>query len=133
MHASCFHQKVQNNEENVVLSIVLFFGLLFSFTKAQTTLILQPSPLDGKDAAVSSKGSGNIPGDRESILSATWTYYDDLMIIRGYLAFDLSSLSENAIITDARLSLYYNPTDPHESWDYHTGENDLYIQRVTSD
>ncbi len=71
--------------------------------------------------------------DRESLVCATWTYNGDLMHIRDYLAFDLSSIPENAIITDARLSLYYNPTDPYESWDYHTGENDLYIQRVTSE
>ena len=117
----------------IYLSIVLFFGFILNSSKAQTTITLQPGPEEGKDAAVSSEGPGNIPGDRESVLSATWTYYVDLMLIRNYLAFDLSSLPENSIITDARLSLFYNPTDPHESWDYHTGENNLYIQRVTSE
>lgn len=120
-------------KKTIILSGVLFFGIIFNCAEAQTTITLQPGPDEGKDAAVSSKDPGNIPGDRESVLSATWTYFDDLMLIRNYLAFDLSSLPENAIITNARLSLFYNPTDPHESWDYHTGENDIIIQRVTSE
>ena len=117
----------------IFLSAVLFLGFIFNHAKAQTTITLQPGPDDGKDATVVSKGLDNNQGDREGLTASTWTYNEELMLKRFYVAFDLSSIPENSIITDARLSLYYNPTDPYESWDYHTGENDLYIQRVTSE
>ncbi|MCF6170807.1 MAG: TIGR03790 family protein [Bacteroidales bacterium] len=97
-----------------------------------STIVLKPGATEGKDAAVWSKGVEN-HGDRESLTAYTWTYNGDLALKRSFLAFDFSSIPEGANITSAKLSLFYNPSDPVESFHYHFGENDLLIQRVTSE
>jgi hypothetical protein len=114
-----------------LLSAVFYIGFIFNFTKAQTTLILQPGPDEGKDAAVWTLGTEN-HGDRESLTAYTWTQGGERINKRAFLAFDYSAIPEDVTILSAKLSLFYNPTDPIESWDYHSGENDMFIQRVTS-
>jgi uncharacterized protein (TIGR03790 family) len=98
-----------------------------------TTIVLQPGSDDGKDASLWSNDNGINHGDRESLTSYTWTYNGDLSLKRSFLAFDFSSIPEETSILNAKLSLFYNPTDPYESFDFHTGENDIFIQRVISE
>ncbi|MEO1623943.1 MAG: DNRLRE domain-containing protein [Bacteroidota bacterium] len=102
---------------------------------AQTTLTLRPGPNKGKD----SKIWDNVPrggidrnfGDRESLNAYTWTNQGRLAVKRVFLEFDLSDIPADANILQAKLFLYYNPTDPFESFQFHTGNNELYVQRVT--
>lgn len=110
----------------------MFLAFIFNTVEAQTTITLQPGPEDGNDASIWS-GAVTPYGDRESLTAYTWTNSGNLGLKRAFLMFDYSSIPENAIITNAKLSLYYNPTDPIESFDVHTGVNDIYIQRVISE
>ena len=119
-------------KKSISLLLILFFVIIFSQASAQTTIILQPGPESGNDASIWS-GAVNSYGDRESITAYTWTNSGNLGLKRAFFMFDYSSIPENAIITNAKLSLFYNPTDPIESFDEHTGENDIYIQRVISE
>ncbi|MCF6342953.1 MAG: DNRLRE domain-containing protein, partial [Bacteroidales bacterium] len=98
-----------------------------------STTVLQPGGAEGKDASVWIYDNGINRGDRESLTTYTWTQNGELSLKRSFLAFDFSSIPQESIILSAKLSLYFNPTDPIESFHYHTGENDILIQRVTSD
>lgn len=101
-------------------------------TQAQTTIVLQPNSTEGKDAAV---WSGNGNGNYSLVTSNsiyTWTNGGLKVNKRSFIEFDYSEIPLGATITDARLSLYYNPTDTQESFEFHTGTNDFYIQRVIS-
>ncbi len=101
------------------------------FPDSVNCITLKPNADEGKDASVWTLGDNN-HGDRESLTAYTWTNSGNRVNKRAFMKFDLSSIPESAIITSAGLSLFYNPTDPVESFDYHTGENDIYIQRVIS-
>jgi len=118
--------------KNHFLFVVLFFTFIFNIVEAQITITLQPGPEDGNDASIWS-GAVTPYGDRESLTAYTWTNSGNLGLKRAFLMFDYSSIPENPIITNAKLSLFYNPTDPIESFEYHTGENDIYIQRIISE
>lgn len=116
-----------------LISILLFFLFLTNSSYSQTTIVLQPGPSEGKDANAWRFDAGINHGDRESITAYAWTHSGDLSNKRSFLEFDLSTIPETAIIQSAHLSLFFNPTDPFESFSVHTGENDIYIQRVTAE
>lgn len=117
-----------------LLLVILLFGITYSQLMGQTTIVLQPDAIEGKDAAIRSGNPTMNYGDWESIVSCTWTFNGDLTVKRIFLEFDLSAVPENATIIDAKLSLFYNSTDTTEpTFDFHTGDNNLYIQRVMSD
>ncbi len=115
-----------------------FKFLLFSFVHfialsayTQTTIILQPNDQDGKDASVTLNAGNNNYDTYQSIVAYTWTNGGNLGKMRGLIEFDLSILPNNAAVIDASLSLYYNPTDDLQSFEFHSGQNDAYIQRIT--
>jgi len=113
----------------LLILVFLLFGQI-SDSFSQTTLILQPGSIEGKDAYASMNASVVNTGKIPSLVSCTWTFGGVPGRARSFVAFDLSSIPEGAIIQSAALSLYYNPNDDIQSFDYHTGENDIYIQRV---
>jgi len=111
------------------LTTTLFFFLV-CMIKAQEITVLQPGP-EGKDAVIWSNDANTNLGDHESNTAYTWTNGGALGIKRSLIEFDLSIIPSDAIIQDAKFSLFYNPTDPHEGFDFHSGENDLLIEIIS--
>lgn len=95
-------------------------------------ITLKPDSETGKDVALWSSDEGVNQGDRESLTAYTWTNNGYLTLKRAFVEFDLSVIPKYSTIISANLSLFINPTDPYESFDFHTGENKVYIQRVIS-
>ncbi len=118
-------------KNSLFVSIIILVSNFWIFTQAQITIVLQPGPDEGKDVSLSNSDAVN-QGDKESLTAYTWYLDDKLALKRFFLEFDLSSIPEGAVITNAKLNLYYNPTDPYEVFDFQTGENEVFIQRITS-
>lgn len=81
---------------------------------AQTTIVLQPDAAAGKDAEIFSCvpcGYDNLNfGTKRDFDAITWTNNGNQSKVRSLIQFDLSGIPAGAIISDARLSLYFNPT-----------------------
>lgn len=105
---------------------------------AQSTLILQPDRGAGKDAmiqwrtntAYADSNYGYLP----SYEAVAWTWSGAQGVVRSLLQFDLSLIPSNAIITDARLSLYNDPTCSENNGEHSslTGSNVSALQRITT-
>ena len=110
-------------------------GLLSAHS--QTTITLQPGAAAGKDAELFSCGpcgyaSRNF-GNKPDLNAVAWTNNGNKSNIRSLIQFDLSAIPVGAVITDARLSLYYN-SDNQEGSHFSTFfyKNTTMINRVTS-
>ncbi|MCH2046518.1 MAG: DNRLRE domain-containing protein [Saprospiraceae bacterium] len=114
---------------NLLIGLAFF---LFGQLNAQTTIVLQPGPKDGKDAMVWRHGGDLNYGDLESITTYTWTNNSLLSHKRAFIEFDLSMIPSDAVITDAKFSFYFNPIDQYEGFEFHTGVNGLYLDRISS-
>lgn len=110
----------------------LFFILFLSqivVSSQNTTLILQPGPQQGKDAYLRALSPTVNYGSHIDYMAQAWTIGGQVTIVRSLIEFDLSSIPSNAVILDAKLSLYYSYLSPNGD---HQGANDSYIQRITS-
>ena len=110
-------------------------GLLSAHS--QTTITLQPGAAAGKYAELFSCGpcgyaSRNF-GNKPDLNAVAWTNNGNKSNIRSLIQFDLSAIPVGAVITDARLSLYYN-SDNQEGSHFSTFfyKNTTIINRVTS-
>ncbi|MEP6794396.1 MAG: DNRLRE domain-containing protein [Saprospiraceae bacterium] len=90
-------------------------------------ITLQPAT-EGKDAKVFSLSPQNNFGNDEDLIAATWTFGGSDGTLRGLMEFDLSSLPQNVLVTNAALSLYYNTTSASAGQD---GSNSTLLQRIT--
>ncbi len=112
----------------------IYFWLIFNcFTlnlKGQEqTIILQPGG-EGEDVCIFIQNNGRrleYP-DGDFLLNSAWTYQGDPGKYRTLINWDLSSISSNAIITSAKLSLFSHPRYPHST---RSGSNALWIERIT--
>lgn len=102
---------------------------------SQTTVVLQPNGVEGKDAllhGLASVSSTNY-GNSDQFTATAWTFNGDFGIVRALIDFDLSSIPSGANIIDAKLDLYgwesTNGFGPHSQL---SGNNDFLLQRVTS-
>ncbi len=114
------------------LGLLMTANLSFSILSySQTSITLQPTPAQGKDAMVYSCvpcGYDNTNyGNKKDFDAMAWTNGGNFGIARSLMQFDLSSVPANVLITDARLSLYYNSTSIEG---YHSGINAAYLQRI---
>ena len=108
----------------------ILFLLIFQQSIAQTTLILQPDAAAGKEADVVSNYPTTNYGTADQINPRAWTANSVANTLRSFIEFNLSSLPANAVISSAKLNLYFNTT---ASATYqNSGTNALWIQRVTS-
>ena len=114
------------------ISSFIFLSLGLSLLNAQITVVLQPGASQGKDSEVISHFPHANRGDSESLTPARWVGQGEVFLSRGLLEFDLSVIPENAVLESAYLSLYFNPTDPYEGCEFHTGQNDMVIERITT-
>ena len=110
---------------------ILTFLVLPLLLKAQTSITLQPTPAQGKDAEVFScipcGYSDKNFGTKKDFNALAWLNGGNLTIVRSLIQFDLSSIPANALITGAQLSLYFNSTSLEG---YHSGTNASYLQKI---
>jgi hypothetical protein len=103
---------------------------------AQTTLVLQPGPADGKDAEIFScvkcGYADNNYGTKRDFNAIAWTNNGYSSNVRSLIQFDLSSIPANAVINSATLSLYFNPTSEEGKHVRLPGSNASYLERITS-
>lgn len=104
---------------------------------AQTTITLQPDAAAGKDAEIFSCvpcGYANTNyGTKKDFDAIAWTNNGNSSNVRSLIEFDLSGIPAGATISDARLSLYFNPGSPegkHVSSLFN--KNSSYIERITA-
>lgn len=112
-------------------------SLMLSVANAQVTLTLQPDAAAGKDAEVFSCGpcgyQNTNHGGQRDFDAIGWTNGGNSSNVRSLIQFDLSSIPTNAVITDARFSLYHNTTSPEGShFNTFFTPNNSYLRRVTS-
>jgi hypothetical protein len=113
---------------------VFGFIFVFHFASIAQIFILQPDGDEGKDTEIwSHAGPLSVLGDRESINVYTWTNQGMLAHKRALIEFDLSPFNPNMGLIKALLSIYYNPSDIHESVDVHSGDNAVFIERIISE
>jgi hypothetical protein len=101
------------------------------FSYSQTTITLQPTPAQGKDAEIFScvpcgYDNSNF-GTKRDFDAIAWTNSGNLSKVRSLIQFDLSMIPTNALVTDAKLSLFYNTSS---SEGQHAGTNASYFQRI---
>lgn len=106
---------------------------IFSFFCIQTaisqdTIVLQPGP-EGKDAIINTYLPGESRPDYQLFRSMAWTHSGTPAAHRSLIDWDLSFLSPETTILDARLDLYFATWAPN--YESHTGENASYLLRIT--
>ncbi len=96
--------------KNLLLSLSFLIFLLPRTFAQLTTIVLQPGSVIGEDAIVSDNSPDLNFGTIEDIRSMAWTLGGVPFVDRNFLRFDLSSIPSNAIVQQATLTLYNNPT-----------------------
>ncbi len=104
---------------------------MYCLTYGQTTVVLKPNGATGKDVNVFSNNPAQNYANHKGMAVYTWTNSGALGIKRAYIIFPLGNLPSNAIIDSALLSVFYNPSDENEGFDFHMGATDFFIERVT--
>jgi hypothetical protein len=105
-----------------------------SIAPVQQTLILQPA---NNQTEVHFLGGASIVGNdpqAPELVAGTWTNGGTLIIIRGALKFNLSSIPAGANILSAKLNLYSNPTPLNgDHINANSGQNNsMFIKRIVS-
>ena len=95
-----------------LLAFTLLFSV-FSFAQTQDSLVLQPGPLDGKDAIVWSITPDSTWGWNQEATLTAWTYQGDPSYKRFYIEFDYSNIPAGAIIDSAFIFYNNNPSAPY--------------------
>lgn len=110
--------------------------LMAATSFAQTTIVLQPGPADGKDAeifsCVSCGYAGHNYGTKRDLNAIAWTKNGNNSNVRSLIQFDLSGIPANAFINSATLSLYFNPTSEEGKHYCFPHSNSSYLERITS-
>jgi len=114
----------------LTICLIIWSGTFLSAQKVDT-LILQPGP-EGYDAYFNSAYIyQNTTWDNDiSIGACAYTFGGDYGVGRSVLKFDLSSIPSGYQIISARLSLMFCDANSNS---VQTGDNAIYLQRVTSD
>ena len=112
------------------------FILLFAACEKETSVVveekitLQPNASEGIDAVLSSVEEYRNFGD-EADASIIAVKKDGLLnVTRFAIRFNLSEIPENAIVTKAYLTLYFNSNSDVET--DHVGDNYFVIKRITT-
>jgi len=111
----------------IFLSTILFFTT--SIALAQITVTIQPSSLDGKDAYVFEKNPTSNYGTSHELFSFAWTFSGTPYVGQSLIEFDISQIPSNVTITEAKISLYHNPSSSSAG---QSGINESKLKKVTS-
>lgn len=114
--------------KKIQVLLVLTVSIWINKSVAQTTLVLQPDSVLGKDHEVFSL----LPTTNYNtnvLRGNAFTFNGDPGTQRGLFQFDLSSIPSNATILLAELYLF-SPDSPHTQYQY--GLNEAIVQRITS-
>ncbi len=96
-------------------------------------LVMQPGPAVAKDAILDSYAPAATLGNHPELNSAAWTNGGITDNQRSLLEFDISSIPAGAVLLNATLNLYNNPTSTNGHLDgQHFGPNTSVLQRVTA-
>ena len=121
---------------NTIVALLVVISCLFQVSPllAQTTIIFQPGPDDGKDVRVHSMYPDQNNATDKAFRASAWTIQGTPMVERTFVDFDLSIIPEGAEIISAFLSLYSYYDDPygqlHSSL---SGTNQAWLRKVTAD
>jgi hypothetical protein len=119
--------------QSLILFVVLSFPL---FANAQTLLVLRPDSAAGKDTEVFSCiqcGYSNTNyGWIQDLNSISWTNGGHLSYVRSLIEFDLSAIPANTTLTQAKLSLYFNPTCTEGQHSSLTNSNESVLRRIVT-
>lgn len=96
---------------------------------SQITVVLQPGPVEGKDATIWTLEPTTNYGAYHDYIAATWTFDGDEGTYRSLLEFNMDTIPQGAEITCASLSLFYNDLSGTNGQE---GENESVLQRITS-
>jgi hypothetical protein len=96
-----YHYKYREQAVTVNPNETAYINWSLTYAPEQT-LTIQPDAAEGKDAHVYDNYTSHNFGDYAMLIAGARAN-----IYRSYLEFDLDSLPENAVITSARLELYY--------------------------
>jgi len=115
----------------ILFIIIIIFPVRNIFS--QTTIILQPDSIEGKDAILRNLEPNINHGKSNYYMANAWTWEGVPGLIRSLLEFDLSVIPDSAEIIEAKLSLYYHHIQgsipqTHSSL---SGPNISLIQRIT--
>ncbi len=89
--------------------IVVFFTLIFNSSLfSQTTIVLQPDSIEGKDALLWNLEPDSPNGNINILKASAWTWEGTPGLQRSFIEFNLSVIPPNAEILDAKLSLFYH-------------------------
>ncbi|MFZ4523367.1 MAG: DNRLRE domain-containing protein [Bacteroidales bacterium] len=113
-----------------VFFVFLHLWTLLSAVNAQHTVIIQPGPVDGMDCYINSAFPDVTGGLNEGLIACAWTFNGDFGIGRSLIKFDLTSIPAGAIVTNARLTLYY---DASIAIGQQYGANASFLQPITAD
>lgn len=93
----------------IKISLLLITIVFSLFTFGQTTITIQPNSADGKDAFVWNYSPNNNYGTTAEYAIYAWTYNSTPTIRRCFINFDFSVIPSNAVITNAKLTLFNDP------------------------
>ncbi len=115
----------------------LLIAVLFSseVCKSQIVLTLKPGASEGKDAQLDelqSKADVN-NGQSSDVIATEWTFGGTPAKVRSVFEFDISSIPQGSVVSEALLTLYASGSDAasggHSTRD---GSNEGWLRRVTS-
>jgi hypothetical protein len=122
-----------------IFALILLSTVSLS-SNAQTTLVLQPNGVDGKDALVAScvpcgYNTTNF-GSGDEFSAIAWTNSGNESDVRGLISFDLNSIPSGSVVTNAKLSLYFNPNPSSGNMGSQhstlSGSNSAYLKKIIS-
>ncbi len=118
-----------------IFTLFIFCFCTVNVLNSQSILILQPDGIQGKDAYLSnidSEWNTNFGENRQFVADA-WLFSGLPGTIRSIIQFDLSSIPADAIISNAKLSLYgWDATSQLGQHSTQSGPNNCYLERITS-
>jgi hypothetical protein len=102
--------------------------LTITYTNSdQKCVTIKPDALAGKDAFVFEKDPNVNAGNSVDFLSFAWSFSGTPYVGQSLIGFNLSQVPTNVTVTDARLSLYHNPTSSSSG---QSGSNEAELKEI---
>lgn len=120
-------------KRKILLIVVLINIYTFQISKSQpTTVIIRLGSETGQDVMVLSNFPNTNLNGHPDYLATVWTAQMSEFIGRTFFQFYLNQIPHIANITDAKLSLYANPSPVNPSHSMLGGDNTAYLYRIQS-